>query len=164
MSSCSRRHWIAGAGALILLGGCGFTPVDAPATDAPGWYGRIAADPIDSREGFILAGRLEQRLGRPGPSAPFRLAVMLEIDQEAMAITTQNEIDRFNLIGRAEWRLYDAGSGATVALGSVSDFTAYSATASTAATLSAERNAFDRLVRSLADKIVTDLVFVVPVP
>jgi LPS-assembly lipoprotein len=151
--SCSRRAVLAG----LLTGpaACGFAPADSVGGSLP--RDRIAVDPVDSRDGFVLTGRLEERLGRPGMAGTWRLGVVLEVEEQAMALTTGNQIDRFNLVGRAEWRLVDTASGATVADGMVRDFTAWSATASTVATLAAERDAHRRLALALADAILADL-------
>jgi LPS-assembly lipoprotein len=151
--SCSRRAILAGL--IAGCAGCGFAPADSVGGSLP--RNRIAVDPVDSRDGFLLTGRLEERLGRPGMAAVWRMGIVLEIDEQAMALTTDNQIDRFNLVGRAEWRVVDAATGAAIADGLVRDFTAWSATASTVATLAAERDAHRRLALALADAILADL-------
>lgn len=158
----SRRAVLAGAAA--ALAACGFTPLDAPGAPGEGPRGRVAIVPMDSSDGFILTGRLEELLGRPGPLAEWDLAVTLEVVTEAMALTTGNDTDRFNLVGRADWRLSEIATGEVVAAGTVHNFTAYSATASTVATLSAERDALRRLDRSLADAIVADITLALAAP
>jgi LPS-assembly lipoprotein len=156
--SWSRRAALAALAALgAVLAGCGFAPLDGPGGPGAIPPGGIAVAPLDTADGFVLVGRLEERLGRPGPAADRRLSVSLTLAQEAMALTTDSETDRFNLIGRADWRLDDAATGAILARGTARDFTAWSATASTVATLAAERDARRRLACSLADAIVAEL-------
>jgi LPS-assembly lipoprotein len=156
------RAW-KGLALAAALAACGFTPLDAPG-GGPDLVGRVAILPIDSLDGFIMTGRLEASLGRAGPLADRQLSVALAIENQAMALTTQNEIDRFNLLGRADWRLAELGTGTVLAAGTVRDFTAYSATGSTIATLSAERDAYRRLVLALADAIVTDMTLTLAAP
>ncbi|MDZ4134280.1 MAG: hypothetical protein U1D06_01625, partial [Paracoccaceae bacterium] len=69
-----------------------------------------------------------------------------------------NAITRFNLTGTVDWGLTDMVSGARLTGGRVQSFTSYSATGSTVAGLSAEEDASLRLMRILADKIVTQLL------
>lgn len=158
MSSSDRRAFLLGLSALSLLpGGCGFAPAYGTGGAAEGLRGRVrVADPTD-RDTFQLFNRLEDRLGRP--EAPiYDLAVGLNTKTESTAITTQQETTRYDVIGTADFTLTDRRSGRQVAKGTVRNFTGYSATGSTVATLTAKRNAFDRLMVGLADQIVTRLV------
>lgn len=157
MSSSDRRAFLTLLAALPFAA-CGFTPAYGPGGAATGLMGEILVDPADNRDGFALVGRLEERLGRAGPLARYGLAVTLWTDKSATAITTANEIDRFNVSGRASFALRDLTNGTVVQRGEVENFTSYSATASTVGTLAAERDAFDRLSRALADQIVTRLL------
>ena len=68
------------------------------------------------------------------------------------------DIERYNLVGTADYVLLDKASGAIVASGQVQNFTGYSATGTTVATLAAQRDAADRLMIILADKIVSELL------
>ncbi len=151
----SRRFAVAG---LLALGGCGFVPV----------YGaggalrdQIAYQTEDSVAGFVLRGRLEERLGT-APSPRFRLAVTQSSQQRTGAVTADGDITRFNLIGTANWTLSDALTGATVDAGEVQTFTGYAATGSTNATQAAEDDANRRLAVALADMIVTRLLILSP--
>lgn len=158
----SRRAVLPGLAA--ALAACGFAPLDAPGGPGALPRDRIAVAPIEGRDGFVLTGRLEDRLGRPGPAADRRLEVALDVEEDAMALTVQNEIDRFNLTGRADWRVIDAGTGAVLARGTVHEFTAWSATGSTVATLAAERDAHRRLMEALARAILDDLTLASAAP
>ena len=156
MSSSDRRAFLTALAALPLAA-CGFTPAYGPG-GAAAFMGQVRVDPPVDRDSFALVGRLEERLDRAGPGADYGLAVRLEIRKEAVAITAANEIDRFNLLGLARFSLRDMSTGQVIETGQVENFTSYSATGSTVGTLSAERDAAERLSRTLADQIVTRLL------
>jgi len=156
MSSSDRRTFL-GLLAALPLGACGFTPVYGPGGSAEGLTGRIAiADPAERNE-FTLVNRLEDRLGRAG-AADYALGYALQTNSVGVAVSGANDIERYNLTGKLAYTLTDQRSRAVVASGEVSNFTSYSATASTVGTLVAEENAYDRLMVSLADLLVTRLL------
>lgn len=162
MSSSDRRNLLAGLATLPWLAACGFAPVHGngggSGNAVAGLSGRVRVEPIESREGFALVGRLEERLGRPSSGAPFLLSVTLQTEEEEVALSTTNEIDRFNVIGVARFTLGSPGDAEVLVSGVVDNFTSYSATTGTVGTLSAKRDAFDRLARALADQIVARLM------
>ncbi|MDT8857404.1 LPS assembly lipoprotein LptE [Paracoccaceae bacterium Fryx2] len=154
MSSPDRRTLLV---MLAALGGCGFTPAYAPSGPAAGLQGAIrAADPTD-RNAFDLVDRLEERLGRP--QAPrFALTYRIETDAIGVGITPENATIRYNLTGSVDWVLTENATGKRLAGGRVDSFTSYSATGSTVAGLAAEEDAATRLMRILADQIVSRLL------
>ncbi|MGB8814952.1 MAG: LPS assembly lipoprotein LptE, partial [Paracoccaceae bacterium] len=74
-----------------------------------------------------------------------------------VAITPENAVLRYNLTGSVDWVLADT-AGKRITGGRVESFTSYSATGSTVAGLAAEEDAAFRLMRILADQIVTRLI------
>lgn len=162
MSSFNRRHLLKLSAALPLAG-CGFTPVYGP--DGPGrtLRGRIAYQAPATPEGFRLRARLEERLGRV-ERGDFLLTVELDISEEALVISSSQNINRFNLPGTATWTLSEPGRDAPLESGSVQTFTAYSAAGTTVATQEAQDDAGDRLAIALADLIVTDLIIATETP
>jgi len=70
-------------------------------------------------------------------------------------------ITRYDLAGRAPWRLSDA-SGRVLAEAEATAFTGYSATGTTVATRTAEADARARLMALLADAIVTRALLLPP--
>lgn len=150
----SRRAVLFG---LLALPACGFEPVYGTGGSANGLRGSIQMDEPQSRNEFLLNEQIELRLGRA--SAPqYGLAVVLNIDEEGLAISDSNDIERFNLLGKAEFVLRDLSSNAPVFSGSVNTFTAYSASQQPVATLTASRDAEARLMVALADKITSQLL------
>jgi LPS-assembly lipoprotein len=153
MSSFNRRSFLA----LFALAGCGFTPALGPNGAAAGLQGSIrAANPSD-KNGFDLVERLEERIGRP-ETARFDLGYVITTKEIGVGITPDSAITRYNLTGAVDWTLTERASGARVAGGRVDNFTSYSATGSTVAGLAAEEDAAFRLMRILADQIVSRLI------
>ena len=101
--------------------------------------------------------RLSERLGPPG-TARYRLAYKLSTETIGQAITPDNATTRYSLTGSSEYTLHDRGSDAVLLTGRVSSFTSWSATGSIVATQAAEADAHERLMRMLADQIVTRLL------
>ena len=65
---------------------------------------------------------------------------------------------RLSRRGAIDWTLSDTATGARITGGRVQNFTAFAATGSTVSGLAAEEDAAYRLMRLLADQIVTRLV------
>lgn len=138
------------------LSGCTFTPAYAPGGPAAALQGAVRVDSPDSKNGFDLVERLEERLGRP-QAARYALSYQISTERIGVGVTPENAISRYHLRGRVEWQLKDQG-GASVTEGVAQSFTSWSATGSTVSGLAAEEDAAYRLMRILADQIVTRLV------
>ena len=152
MSSFDRRVFLLG---LAALAGCGFEPVYAPGNRGDGLRGRIdIAEPADE-EGFALVRRLEDRLGQSA-GGDLILNAEIRLDEEAVGFLTDGSISRYNVLGQVSWSLND-GTGPQLS-GSEQSFTSYSATSTTVATIVAQRNARERLMIVLADRIVADIL------
>ncbi|SMX41970.1 hypothetical protein [Octadecabacter ascidiaceicola] len=156
MLSSDRRKFL-GVLAALPLAGCGFTPVYGTNGSARTLRGRIAYRAPDTPEGFRLRTRLEDRLGRV-EQGDYLLTVQLEIGEEAVVISSAQDINRFNLPGKATWELTEQGNDTPLASGIAVTFTAYSAFGTTVATREAQDDARDRLAIALADLIVTDII------
>lgn len=78
--------------------------------------------------------------------------------RDALAVNTESNINRYNIIGEASFSLVDQSTGRVVTSGAVDNFTGASATGTTVATLAAERDARIRLMTLLADQIVLRLL------
>ena len=141
----------------MALAACGFAPAYGPGSPAEGLQGRIhVASPTD-KNGFDLVERLEERLGRPQAPA-YDLSFAIRTGRVGVGITPSEAITRYHLTGSIDFTLTSQVTGARVAGGTVDGFTAYSATGSTVASQTAEEDAAFRLMRMLADQIVTRLI------
>jgi LPS-assembly lipoprotein len=147
---------------LVLLGAvplsaCGFTPVYGP-----GGAGRVLQDRLAFAEpgdvlSFNLVARLEDRLGRA--AAPdYTLGYAIATAESELAVTGTDDVNRVNISGTVDFSVTEIASGATVQSGEVATFTAFATTGSPVATLSARRDAQQRLMTALADQIVTRLM------
>lgn len=139
------------------LAGCGFTPVLAPGGAGEVLRGRLAIAGPDSRLGFELIGRLEERLGR-AQAVTHTLALNLTTTERDLAITGTDDITRVNVDGTLGFRVTDNATGQVVQADEVRTFTAFSITDSPVATAAARRDAEDRLMVALADQLVSRLL------
>lgn len=142
--------------ALPLLVACGFTPVYGPGSTGAALQNRVLVTAPEDRNSFVLTREIETRLGRANTPA-YGLDVTITTTEERLAIDREGNTTRFNLVGVAGYALRDTTSGQIVTSGSVENFTGYSATGSTVATLAGEQDAQDRLMTILAEQIVTRL-------
>jgi LPS-assembly lipoprotein len=154
MSSFNRRSFLMMP---LALAACGFTPAYGPNGAAKNLPGTIrVADPSD-KNAFELVQRLEERLG-PAQTDRYDLTYTISASAAGVGITPDNAITRYTLNGSIDWVLKDHASGARLTGGTVKSFTSWSATGSTVAGITAEEAAYVRLMRLLADQIVTRLV------
>ncbi|WP_050526973.1 LPS assembly lipoprotein LptE [Pseudorhodobacter aquimaris] len=142
---------------VLALAACGFTPAYAPGGPAANLQNAILADEPRDKPAFDLVERLEERLG-PSDVPRFALSYKIKLDSDGVGISTDNATTRYHLVGRVDWQLTDLASGAQVTGGQARSFTAYSATGSTVAGLAAEEDASLRLMRILADQIVSQIL------
>ena len=158
MSSSDRRSVLALL-SLAPLAACGFTPAFGTGGPAEQLLGSVhTADPTE-KTGFDFVQRVEERLGRP-TTPLFDLAYTITTRPVGVGITTAGAITRFNLTGSVDWTLTRRSDGSHLASGREASFTSYSATGSTVAGLTAATDAGLRLMRLLADQVITKLVAV----
>ena len=156
MSSFDRRHFLSLLAAAPLAG-CGFTPVYAPGGSGLALRGQVRVADPDTRLGFQLVSRLEERLGRP-EAETYRLDYNIETDESDLAITGTNDITRIRIEATLTFTLTEVATGTELVSDSVSSFTAYSTTSTAVATAAAARDAEDRLMTILADQAVSLLL------
>lgn len=154
MSSFSRRAFLISA---VTLAGCGFSPAYGPSGAAQALRGAVTVAEPQTREDYSYARALAHAFG-PADAPRYRLAYTIETDESPVSLTRAQEIYRYHIRGSATYALVENASGATLASGQVSAFTAYAATGSTVASLSATRDAYARLMQQLADRTVSELV------
>ncbi|WBU60276.1 LPS assembly lipoprotein LptE [Paracoccus albus] len=150
-------------GALAVLAACAMTPAYGPSGAGTALHGRVQLQEPNDVDGFSLNRRLTERLG-PESSAAYALDYRLTTASVGQGITPDDVTTRYSLNGTADFALTDIATGAVVTRGRVSSFTSYSAVGTTIATLTAERDAHERLMVMLADQIVTRLLATGPRP
>ena len=138
------------------MAGCGFAPAYAPGGNAARLQGQVSFDAPTTSQGFALTRQLTNRLG-PAAAARYRLSYQVTTELKGLGVAQDNAILRYSLEGAASYSLHDAASDAVLLTGRAASFTSYSASNSTVATVTAERDAEERLMVILADQIVTRL-------
>ncbi|RUS59660.1 hypothetical protein EGN72_13240 [Pseudorhodobacter sp. E13] len=152
----SRRIFFASLASLALVA-CGFTPAYAPGGSGLALQNTVlAAEPRD-KPAFDLVERIEERLG-PSDIPKYALTYTIELNPIGVAVTTDNAITRYNLTGKVTWELSDVITGTRLTGGVSTNFTSYSATGSTVAGLAAQEDAAYRLMRIIADQIISQLL------
>ncbi|MGB3246655.1 MAG: LPS assembly lipoprotein LptE [Sulfitobacter sp.] len=141
----------------LALAACGFQPAFGPGGTGRTLLNRVLIDAPSDRDSYLLVRELEERLGRAA-TPDYGLSLKIFTSQEGLAIDRAGNTRRFNRLGRVDYALRDMTSGAIVTSGTVENFTGYSATGTTVATLAAETDAQNRLMVILADQIVTRLL------
>ncbi|MEH6644498.1 LPS assembly lipoprotein LptE [Sulfitobacter sp.] len=141
----------------LALAACGFTPVYGPDGAGTKLRGQVLVQEPSTQAGYLLTRHLEARLGRSGAEPRYALDLAIATEEDGLAINSAGDTTRFNLIGEVVYALRDILTGTIVSSGTVENFTAYSATGTTVATLAAERDAVERLMVILGDQITARL-------
>jgi len=147
----------------LALAACGFTPVYGPDGAGTKLRGQVLVQEPSTQAGYLLTRHLESRLGRSGAEPRYALDLEIATEEDGLAINSAGDTTRFNLIGKVAYALRDNLTGTIVSSGTVENFTAFSATGTTVATLAAERDAVERLMVILGDQITARL-YAVDVP
>lgn len=141
--------------ALYTLG-CGFQPLhnETGGTDAK-WLASIQVAKIPTRSGQKLRSLLLERVSpkflKINPK--YDLLVRLTESKVNLAIRKDETATRANLTITADYKLRRRTSKKTVISGRISSTNSYNILTSEFATMSAENNARDRVIRSLAHQI-----------
>jgi LPS-assembly lipoprotein len=141
----------------LALAACGFTPVYGPGGTGTKLNGQVLVQEPSTQAGYLLTRHMETRLGRSAGSARYALDLTIDLDEDDLAINLSGDITRYNIIGKVEFALRDSTTGTIITSGKVQNFTAYSATGTTVATLAAEQDALERLMVILGDQITARL-------
>lgn len=156
MSLSERRTLLTGMGALLALAGCGFRPVHGRGGTGQALRGAIRLDDPVTRADFQLVQAVEDLLGRPD-AARFSLAYTIEQEQVGAGRLQGFGETRVQIFGTLTYSVTDIDTGTLRAQGSVRGNVAYSTTATQLATQTAAEDAELRLMRMLAESLVTRL-------
>ncbi|WP_417269368.1 LPS assembly lipoprotein LptE [Celeribacter sp.] len=160
MSSFNRRSFLMTATAFGGLAGCGFAPVYGPNGRASVLREAVELTAPDTREDYTFVRAVEAQLGA-ARTPRFKLDYKISTDEDSIGLTRDQEINRYHVTGEVDFTLTDQASGTVISSGKVTAFSAYSASESTFAALSATRDAYERLTVQLADKTVAKILAVV---
>jgi len=151
-----RRRFLAGLGALSLTAACGFRPVYGNGGAGQALRSAVRADDPVSRGDFQFVSAFEDLLGRP-TSARYGLAYAITKSEVEAGSIQDIGATRIQLFGTLDFTVTDLGTGLAVANGQVANNATYSTTSSQLATLAAAEDAELRLMRILAEALVTRL-------
>ncbi len=155
MSLSDRRTFLFALAALPLAG-CGFTPMLKGGSAGGALQGALHFNLIDSRMGYLLLGALEARFG-PATARRYDVVIDLDTKEEKIILTAATGVSRFILDGYATITVTPTGAEEATWTGHVHEQVGFSQTAETAASLASRRDAEDRLIAGLAERIATEL-------
>jgi LPS-assembly lipoprotein len=164
----SRREHVAGLLSLLLLGGCGFRPLNgAPAQGESGLAGpdvqaairAIRIAPLTGRPGQQMHNLLRDRLNPGGqPLQPaYLLRVRLEEEREEVNIRLDETATRVGLKLTAIYELTSQATQDQVLSGHTRVITSYNILQNKFATIASEQDARERALERLADQIAMRL-------
>ena len=142
--------------ALAVTAGCGFTPAFAPGGTATRLQNSVSLDDPGDWEDYVLVRRFEERLG-PASPARYGLSYSVNLVETGIAISTDNIITRYNVLGTVTYALRDMTTDKVLTSGKVENFTSYSAEGTTVSELAAKQDAEERLMLIMADQMITEL-------
>lgn len=144
-------------GVLALGAGCGFSPVYGEHGAGRALRNAVRADDPVSRTDFQFVAAFEDLLGRPGAAPRWSLAYSIETRDAGGGVLQNFGATRVQVFGTLDFSLTDSASGAEVASGRIEANTVYSTTGTQLSTLTAAEDASLRLMRMLAEALVTRL-------
>lgn len=156
MSSFNRRSFLLLAAAGPTLAACGFEPTYGAKGTSSHLLNQVVVDAPSDNETYLLVRELEDRLGRVN-DGKYGLTAAVVVDQRSVGRTVQGVTSRYDLIGDATYALRDMSTGEVLTSGKLTNYVGYSATGTSVATLSAEEDAYARLMVILTDQIMAQL-------
>lgn len=157
-----RLRIVALVGCLLLVAGCGFTPVygnRAAAGSVPAQFDRIEVMPIGGRVGLQLRNDMIDRFSARGRQTDklYRLDIVLNARKEGLAIQQDESVTRINYRLFGHFRLIRLSDQQVLFEDNARTYVAYNVVQSDFATLSAERDAEERAAHDLGAEIATRL-------
>ena len=156
-----RRRDLLRAGLALAAGaaaaGCAFEPLHRKGGPVAEVRGSVALTGVSGREGYAFRRALERRLGASGPDPAFVLDATLEFERRGLAITRDDSVTRFDVLGSARFALREAASGDLRAEGVARALSAYSALATPYATRVAAQDAERRVAEDLAERVYAQI-------
>ena len=137
----------------MLTGGCGFRPLYGSGGDGGGVVGQVRVVAPPGRDGYYYQRVLNRRLGDAGETPRYTLSTTLRFDRRETAITVEEDVTRYDVLGSAAYRLTPVGTAEPALEGVAEAVSAYTTLAEPYATAVAERDARRRVSEELAQKV-----------
>lgn len=145
------------AGSFLLLISCGYKPIYGPSGLATSLDGNLSIEAPTDRAGYVLYHHLDNRL-KDSDDGKYNLSFSISETSSRAAIDENGRAHRALLEGVATYDLRRASDNKTIIKGRVHGFTGYSTLAASVASHASSRDATQRLMSMLADKIVYELI------
>jgi len=144
---------------LLSLTGCGLRPLYAGGASGAvaTTLHSVSVGPIEGRAGWLVRGKLVDRLGTAGAGSAYRLEVKLDDNITALGIRSDRAATYERRTLRARYQLVDSASGAVVLDATAGSDVGIDIVSSEYATVAAEQTALEQLADTIADQIVTRL-------
>ncbi|MEZ5667973.1 MAG: hypothetical protein R3F55_11170 [Alphaproteobacteria bacterium] len=145
--------------AALPAGGCGFKPIygDLPGSVPTEQLAAVEIGLIADRSGQLLRNQLLHRMHPFGAAADTLYLLDVDLSESAIGIAVQRDetATRTNLTITAALALTDLTTGEIVLVDTIRSYSSYDTLTAEYATLSAERDARDRALVELGDRIAT---------
>ena len=156
----TRRLVLLGIGALPLVG-CGFEPALGTDGTLGTLRNRIRLDDPNDRNAFTLKSAFEDRIGS---GSDFGLSYQITTKLRDIGITPERVITGQQIEGSVAFTLTDLSTGANLISDTVTGFTSFGTTGTTASTAFANEAAIDRLMIILAEQMIRRLALIQRIP
>lgn len=143
--------------ATCAISACAFQPLHRKGGAVAELRKSVLLTGVEGREGYAFRRILERRLGAPGDDPAFILEARLTFERRGLAITRDDSVTRFDVIGIAQFTLRDAEGGKVRAEGVARALSAYSALATPYATRVAAQDADRRVAEDLAERVYAQI-------
>jgi len=135
---------------LLLISGCGFTPVYTENTSSK-LHGQINLQDPNTQNDFIFYSQLIERFGATGDK--YILSYSISTSKMDKALNFDGTVHRLEISGSVSFNLKDRETGSEILSDIEETYLSYSNAGSTAAVLNAERTTSKQLIVLLANKV-----------
>ena len=167
MSWCRQMIALAGRNgtillALLLVAGCGFSPLYGERGDGPiaDELGAVEVEPIDHELGVVMRNRVRDNLARHNADEIVRYILVIQLSSDNIPLITErdSQIRRFDYALTATYQLIAISDGAVLHNGSSRIVSSYNIIDSAnLASLVAEQSAGQQAAKEISREIVTGL-------
>ncbi len=147
----------------VPLSACGLEPMYAGGASSAVGQGIATVDvpPILGRDGWLVRGALQERLGAAGEAgeaaARYRLDVRLDDSLQALGVLNDDTITRERRILRARYQLIDLETGEVLLDATAGSDAGIDVVSSEYATIAAEQRALENLAQEVADRMTRQI-------
>jgi LPS-assembly lipoprotein len=152
-----RRSALPALASLVLLAGCGFQPMYAPAAQGGPAIGPIFVDTVPTKAGYVLKSELDRLFDVERGRGPVRrLSITLSESVAGLGFRLDESASRSDLILAASYTLYDV-NGKAVLNGAVNAVASYDIPSSAYGEIAAQNDARERAAEVLAERLRSEL-------